>query len=128
MSLIGTMKHYYEFTLNWSIENGLSDWHKLIKTKDLTGIFDSRDHWLHFFCWSDLRKFLESYNCNIIGAAASNSLTNHNIESLTKIEQDPKIWKVLLKTELDFCLEPGNYDSGTHIIAIVQKSKTHPRK
>jgi hypothetical protein len=44
MSLIGTIKHFLEHTVDWSIENGTSEWKQLLDTGDLTGIMGSGDH------------------------------------------------------------------------------------
>ena len=124
MSLIGTIKHFLEHTVDWSIEKGTSEWKQLLDTGDLTGIMGSGDHWLHMFCWSDLKEFLESFDCEIVDVSASNSLTNLRGDSLNKIDLDSDVWQTLVKAELQFCSEPGNLDSGEHIIAVVRKN--HP--
>jgi hypothetical protein len=121
MSLIGTIKHFFEFTIDWSIEKGTSEWKQLLETQNLTGIMDSGDHWLHLFCWSDLKTFLETFNCEIVDVSASNSLTNLRGDFLNKLDINSDIWHTLINAELKFCSEPGNLDSGEHIIAVVRK-------
>ena len=122
MSLIGTIRHFLEHTVDWSIEKGTAEWRQLLSTGDLTGILDGGDHWQHMFRGSELREFLESIDCDIVDMSASNSLTNLRGDFLNKIDANSDVWQTLVEAEMGFCSEPGNLDSGEHIIAIVRKN------
>ncbi len=122
MSLIGTIHKFLKVTIDWSVENGLSDWDTVMETRDLTSEMGSEDHWLHMFRASELKEFFNKFDCELLHIAASNTLTNQNCEYLEELDTESEVWHALVKAEIDFCAEPGNVDSGTHIIAVVRKN------
>jgi len=83
--------------------------------------FDNRGHYLHMFQSQELRAWLQQHEVTILDMAASHALSLNYNQPLTEIRQDEEKWAFLLEMELTACAQPGAWDLGTHLLAVVQK-------
>ena len=78
---------------------------------------------LHMFRAGELVDWLGKAGLAVQAVSASGCLAGGWAESLVKVRADPLQWQELLRMELEASAEPGAWDMGTHIIAVVQKGK-----
>ncbi|MEJ2757073.1 MAG: class I SAM-dependent methyltransferase [Anaerolineales bacterium] len=84
--------------------------------------FDNRGHYLHMFQAQELRSWLHDNRVEILDMAASHALSLNYNEPLAEVRQDEEKWTFLLEMELEASAQPGAWDLGTHLLAVVQKS------
>lgn len=118
MCLWGTIHQYLDGVLGFSPEEN----RKVIESGDLTQSNSKMaTHYCHLFRSQELRAFLESHKLEVTNMAASNVLTPVHGDNLTEIRKDELKWHQALDMEILACLEPGNLDAGTHLIAAARK-------
>jgi len=83
--------------------------------------FDNRGHYMHMFQSQELRGWLVQHGVEILDMAASHALSLNYNETLAEVRQDEEKWNFLLELELAACAQPGAWDLGTHLLAVVQK-------
>ena len=89
------------------------------RTGDLLGVVAQGHHCL-MYRWSGLEALLKRYG-TIVDASATGCLVIQNEEAVQELENDPRKMETFLQWEVEYCREPGTLDSGTHIIAVLQK-------
>jgi 2-polyprenyl-3-methyl-5-hydroxy-6-metoxy-1,4-benzoquinol methylase len=118
MSLIGTTQAYFEAIAT------TPNFTRLVNQVNLDGLLDKNSnngHQLKMYRAKELRKLLESQNCEVVAMSASNCLSLNRNEFLEQIVNTDS-WQDFLNWELDFCREEGCLNGGTHIISVVRKS------
>lgn len=117
MSLWGTFHRHFAAVVV------LSEWanRKIIGTGNLTKETDpSSTHYCHMFRAAELRAFLERGELETLLLSASSAVTTGLDTSMLSDEQR---WPFLLEVESEACIQPGYVDAGTHMIAVVRRSK-----
>jgi SAM-dependent methyltransferase len=98
---------------------------EIIRTGDL--YFDPSEglrHRCHLFRSGEFKELLEDHGVQILKFSASNCLSAVWGEKLRDIRADEERWNELLQMELEATQQPGCVDMGTHLVAVVQKSRT----
>lgn len=117
MSLIGTTQAHFEDIIT------IPDFTQLVNQVNKNGLLN-RNNSIKMYRASELRQLLTRDNSKVIAMSASNCLSTirqHRQQFINQNLVDNKAWSDFLKWELDFCAEDGCLDSGTHLIAVVQK-------
>ena len=98
---------------------------KITETGDLTpATFPERKgSFMHMFRANELVKWLEQKGLALMDISASNCLSLTWNEMLKEIRNDTDKWNELLRMELEACAVEGCLNMGTHLIAVVKKSK-----
>jgi ubiquinone/menaquinone biosynthesis C-methylase UbiE len=117
MSLIGTTQARFEEI------TAIPNFPQLVNQVNDNGFLDRSNHRLKMYRGSELRQLLQSCGCEIMVMSASNCLSNNRNPFLEQNLVKTDFWSDFLQWELDFCVEDGCLDSGTHIIAVVRKSQ-----
>jgi SAM-dependent methyltransferase len=120
MSLLGTTRAVLPPILDIARDRGAAVVERVNATGDLTP--DLSPHHAHMYRWSELAALLGRHPCTISAASAANYLALSNEAAVQEIMDDPALWEAFLGWEVDFGKEPGALDSGTHILAVVQRT------
>jgi hypothetical protein len=111
MSLLGAARAFFDYFPGLVDEFG---WERAIagvfETRELTADVN-RGHVLRMYRWSDLELLVQSGDCRIVGASASNFL------SVGRETWDDRF----LEYEIAACREPGALDGGTHLLAALER-------
>jgi SAM-dependent methyltransferase len=97
---------------------------EIIRTGDL--YFEASEglrHRCHLFRASEFKEFLEAHSVSILNLSASNCISTVWGEKLKSIRADPVQWDDLLRMELEACQQPGCFDMGTHLLAVIEKPR-----
>lgn len=76
---------------------------------------------------SELQGLLEHADSRVVAASACNCLTLPR-DGLMRTERQSAHWEQILAWELDICAEPGNLDTGSHILMVAQKRDDLPER
>src|SRR5262249_23577448 len=129
MSRLGTARRFLSSLFILAGKFGVEATERINKTGDLVGA-PAGEHQCHLFVWSELEALLRRHACTIVATSAANYLSvgyGHD-EFLREIVDDPPRWEAFLRWEVEFCREPGALDGGTHIIAVVQRTRPSPAR
>lgn len=98
---------------------------KVTTTGDITPTTfpERQNNFMHLFRAQELIEWLEITGVELLDVSASNCLSLTWNEKLMEIREDVEKWNELLRMELDACAAKGSLNTGTHIIAVVQKNK-----
>lgn len=119
MNLWGTVREYLTKIM---LETSPEENDKVLKTGNLhPSSFAPSAHYCHMFRWSELEQIFKDANFKILGASASNSISPLNEEELKSIYDQPKKWNYMIEMEIQSSCSPGMLESGTHLIAVIQK-------
>ncbi len=113
MSLLGSARAFFDFFPGMIEEFG---WKRavldIMETGDLPADVNE-GHVCRLYRWRELEALLDRHPCRLLAASASNFL------SVRQDEWDDRF----LEIEIACCREPGVLDSGTHILAAVERSR-----
>jgi len=119
MNLWGTA---HEYLTKIILPVAIEDNEKVMETGNLhPSAFTTSDHHCHLFTAEELRKDIAKAGFKLLQMSASNCLSALRAETLEDLKKNTKKWKYFLDLELRACQSPGMIESGTHLIAIVQK-------
>lgn len=121
MSLIGSTHLGLPFVLDIARQKGAEVIQRVTDSGNLLQDVAPQGHICHMYRWTELESLLKRHPCELVAASASNCLSMRTEEALKQLEHEPDLWEQFLAWELAFCREPGALDSGTHIIAVVQR-------
>lgn len=83
--------------------------------------FENRGHYMHMFTSQETLDWLHQHELEPLELAASNALSLNHSEALAEIRGNAEKWAFLLEMELQACAQPGAWDTGTHLLGVVQK-------
>ncbi len=118
MSLVGTTRAFFE------VITKLERYPDIVDEVNRTGILTgetNRGHILKMYRYSEFKTLLSNHPCKLVTASASNCLSLRMDALMEEQMKNARVWERILAWELDYCAEEGTIDSGTHIIAVVQK-------
>jgi len=119
MNLWGTVNEYLIKGV-LSIDN--LDNEKIMETGNLhPSSFTASNHHCHMFTGEELKNDLLQVGFKLLTLSASNCLSVSRQKEVEDIKKLPEKWEYFLDLELRACQSPGMIESGTHLIAIVQK-------
>lgn len=119
MNLWGTA---HEYLTKIILPVAIEDNEKVMQTGNLhPSAFTASDHHCHLFTAKELKDDIQSVGFQLLTISASNCLSALRAEVLEDLKKDTEKWKYFLDLELRACQSPGMIESGTHLIAIVQK-------
>lgn len=119
MNLWGTL-HEYLHKIVLAIEP--VDNEKIIKTGNLhPSSFTSSDHHCHLFTADELKQVVQDTGFEMVVLSASNCLSALRQDELGNLQKDEKKWTYFLDLEIRACQSSGMVESGTHLIAVIQK-------
>lgn len=119
MNLWGTA---HEYLTKIILPVAIEDNEKVMQTGNLhPSAFTTSDHHCHLFTAKELKDDIQSVGFQLLTISASNCLSALRAEVLEDLKKDTEKWKYFLDLELRACQSPGMIESGTHLIAIVQK-------
>ncbi len=118
MSLWGTAHTFLKAVL----EESAAQQRAVIRTGDLTPATDPNSgHHLHMFRSAEFREFLLGHGLRIEHFSASNAVSTGWNEYLTDCGEESEVWHRIIELEEEASEEPGAWDMGTHIIAVVSR-------
>jgi 2-polyprenyl-3-methyl-5-hydroxy-6-metoxy-1,4-benzoquinol methylase len=102
---------------------------KITTTGDISPkTFPERNsNFMHLFRAHELKEWLSEKKLQILDLSASSCLALTWGEELKEIRKDAARWNELLRMEMDACTDEGCLGMGTHLIAVVKKSKRKSR-
>jgi ubiquinone/menaquinone biosynthesis C-methylase UbiE len=117
MSLLGVTRSLFENVTT------LETYPEILTRVNLNGMLDSSvGHTpLKMYRFSELKKLLRKFPCQLVAASAANYLSPGRDEFLETHLQTKELKEMFLAWELDYCAEEGAIDGGTHMIVVVQK-------
>ena len=120
MSLLGTTRAAFEKITT------LDAYPEIVNQVNGDGVLTSdSSHFPHkLYRFSELKALFEKYPCHLVTASAANYLSLGRDAFLETHLQSPELRQQFLAWELDYCVEEGAVDGGTHIIVVVQKDRT----
>ncbi|MEL7341211.1 MAG: hypothetical protein AAGM67_12070 [Bacteroidota bacterium] len=80
------------------------------------------DHHCHMFRAEELKADLLQCGFKILTLSASNCISAMRGDDLAEMQQTPEKWAYFLGLEIRACQSLGMIESGTHLIAVVQKA------
>lgn len=75
----------------------------------------------HLFSWTELAGLLERNGGTVIDGSAANFLSVTRPDIDAKLLENPSVAEAFFRWELAACRAPGNYDAGTHMIAVARR-------
>ncbi|MEM7102786.1 MAG: class I SAM-dependent methyltransferase [Bacteroidota bacterium] len=84
--------------------------------------FTNSNHHCHIYKSEEFRTILESANFEILELSASNCLSVRRAAELEDMQHDKAKWEYFIDLEIRACKSPGLVESGTHIIAIIERT------
>lgn len=119
MNLWGTAHEYlFKIMLATTAEEN----EKVLSTGNLhPSSFTASDHHCHMFRLEELRADLRQVGFEIKTLSASNCLSVSRASELEELKKDEAQWAYFLDMEIRACQSAGMLESGTHLIAVVQK-------
>ena len=113
MSLLGAARAFFSALPEMIDEFG---WQRAVEDIFATGDLQAdinRGHVCRLYRWSDLERLVDPHPCRIVAASASNFLSVQN-----------ESWDdAFLELEIAACREPGALDGGTHIVAVLERTR-----
>ena len=95
---------------------------KVLQTGNLhPSSYAPSDHHCHMFSLAELRTDLQQVGFEIKTLSASNCLSAARASELEELKKDTQQWAYFLDVEIRACQSEGMLESGTHLIAVVQK-------
>lgn len=120
MNLWGTT---HEYLTKIILPIAIEDNEKVMQTGNLhPSAFTASDHHCHLFTAKELTNDVQKVGFQLLTISASNCLSALRVNVLEDLKENEEKWKYFLDLELRACQSPGMVESGTHLIAIVQKS------
>lgn len=120
MNLWGTAHEYLNKII---MPVAIEDNEKVMQTGNLhPSAFTASDHYCHLFTANELKHDIQSVGFQLLNLSASNCLAALRAEELEELKKKEEKWKYFLDLELRACQSPGMVESGTHLIAVVQKN------
>ncbi len=121
MNLWGTVNEYLNKII---LPVPKSDNEKVMATGNLhPSSFTASDHHCHMFTAEELKNDLEKVGFRLLTISASNCLSVSRQKEVEAIRNSREKWEYFLDLELRACQSTGMVESGTHLIAIVQKKR-----
>ncbi len=121
MNLWGTVNEYLNKII---LPVPKSDNEKVMATGNLhPSSFTASDHHCHMFTAEELKNDLEKVGFRLLTISASNCLSVSRQKEVEAIRNFREKWEYFLDLELRACQSTGMVESGTHLIAIVQKKR-----
>lgn len=122
MNLWGTVHEYMHKII---LPIAPEDNEKVMTTGDLhPDTFTDSDHHCHMFRATEFRTDLKEAGFKILDFSASNCLSALRGEEIPKLKQEPNKWAYFLDLEIRASASPGMVESGTHLIAVGQKTNS----
>ncbi|MFK7923916.1 MAG: class I SAM-dependent methyltransferase [Bacteroidia bacterium] len=119
MNLWGTTHQYLTAIM---LEVPPAENEKVMTTGNLhPSSFTPSDHHCHMFRAEEFKTDLQQAGFEILTLSASNCLSAMRAAQLPEIKKDVNRWQYFLDLEIRACQSPGMIESGTHLIAVVQK-------
>ncbi|MEL6652058.1 MAG: hypothetical protein AAFQ87_14755, partial [Bacteroidota bacterium] len=120
MNLWGTVHQYLTAIM---LEVAPSENEKVMQSGNLhPSAYTPSDHHCHMFRAEELKADLLQSGFKILTLSASNCISAMRGDDLAEMQQTPEKWAYFLGLEIRACQSPGMIESGTHLIAIVQKA------
>jgi ubiquinone/menaquinone biosynthesis C-methylase UbiE len=93
-----------------------------VVTGDITGVqADVELLTTHFFTWDELRGHLESRDCEVVTASATNFLSADTPLLDESLLTDPEVLDAFTRWEMEACRASGAIDAGTHMIVAARR-------
>ncbi len=119
MNLWGTVHQYLTAIM---LEVSPAENEKVMRTGNLhPSSFTPSDHHCHMFRAEELKADLAQVGFEILSLSASNCISAMRADDIPEIKKDAEKWQYFLDLEIRACQSPGMIESGTHLIAVVQK-------
>ncbi|MEL7535262.1 MAG: methyltransferase domain-containing protein, partial [Bacteroidota bacterium] len=119
MNLWGTVHQYLTAIM---LEASPAENEKVMETGNLhPSSFTPSDHHCHMFRAEELKADLSQAGFEIVMLSASNCISAMRAEDIPQIKKEGEKWQYFLDLEIRACQSPGMIESGTHLIAVVQK-------
>ncbi|HEX2193964.1 MAG TPA: class I SAM-dependent methyltransferase [Candidatus Limnocylindria bacterium] len=123
MSLLGTCRRFLADCLATARQHGPETVRELLATGDQIGAL-AGGHTCHLYRWAELEALLRRHPCEVVDVAAANFLAIGGNEALLPpVLEDAALWEAYLAWEVECCRQPGAVDGGTHIIAVVRRTR-----
>ena len=95
---------------------------KVIATGNLhPSAFTPSDHHCHMFTSEELKSDIQQAGFKLLALSASSCLSILRFNELAEIIKDKEKWDYFMDLEIRACRSSGMVESGTHMIAVVQK-------
>lgn len=120
MSLIGITRSLFEEITE------IETYPEMLNGVNRDGLLDSAlaHAPMKMYRFSELKKLLQHFPCQIVAASAANYLSPGRDEFLQTHLQTEESKQKFFAWELEYCAEEGAIDGGTHMIVVVQKDKS----